>query len=159
MANRGVSQSIALVILIFAVSILVPSVILSLESPQDNTFSQDVGDRTVITGDLSSRITSITNQDGVNVSMFDRKSGEFNSTGELLPGETATVRLEGEDINVTVVDVFTTNTAVIRYVYPVYIGWPEGAGLIADTAPQLILLSTVLFAAGLLAFITRGIGK
>lgn len=152
----GVSAALGMIFIILGVSVVVPGVILNLESPQTSAFSQDTNQRTVITGDVSSTVTAISNQDEVNVTLFDRKSGEANSTGPLMPGNSADVRLEGEDINVTVIDVFSTDEAAIKYVYPLYIGWPDGADQIVRQTPLIILLSTIVMLVGLM-FTVQGV--
>lgn len=148
--SDGVLAAVGMIFLILGLSVLIPGVILNLESPQTSTFSQGVNERVVITGDVQSRVVEITNQQEVNVSMFDRKSGEFNSTGELLPGESTEITLEGEIVNITLVDTFGSDEAVLSYEYPLYIGWPEGSELIVQEAPLLILLATVVLLMGLL---------
>jgi len=152
--KRSFQASIGMIFIVLGVSVVVPGVIVNLESPQSSTFTQGVNERTVITGDVSSQVTLISNQGEVNISMVDRKSGEFESTGELQPGESAILSFEGEDVNVTVVDVFGTSEAVVTYVYPLYIGWPDGADLVVRESPLLIMLSAVVMLTGLLFTVT-----
>lgn len=154
--SDGVLAAVGMIFLILGLSVLIPGVILNLQSPQTSTFSQGVNERVVITGDVQSRVVSISNQQEVNVSMFDRKTGEFNSTGALQPGDTAQVVLEGETINVSLVDTFATDEAVLSYEYPLYIGWPDGSELIVQEAPLLILIAAIVLLLGLL-FTIQGV--
>lgn len=146
----GISAALGMIFLVLGLSVVVPGVILNLENPQTNTFQQDESERTVITGDVSSTITEITNQDEVNISILDRKSGEFNSTGQLMPGDNATVAIAGQNITVTLVDVFDTQEAAVTYTYPLYIGWPDGSSEIVKSSPQIILLAGIVMLIGLL---------
>ncbi len=155
--STGMSAAFGMIFLILGVSVVIPGVIVNLESPQQRSFDQDVNERVVITGDVSSRVTQISNQQEVNVSMFDRKTGEFNSTGQLSPGENTTIRLDGENITVTLTDVFGQETAVVEYVYPLYVGWPDGADLVVKESPLIILLSAVIMLIGLLFTIQDGV--
>jgi hypothetical protein len=154
--SDGVLASVGVIFLILGLSVLIPGVVMNLQDPQTATYSQAVNERVVLTGDLQTRVTEITNQQEVNVSLFDRKSGEFNSTGQLTPGQTASVNVSNETINVTLVDTFGNAEAVLSYVYPLYIGWPDGAHLIVQEAPLLILLATVVMLLGLL-FTVQGV--
>ena len=152
--KQGFKAAIGMILIVFGVSTVVPGIILNLESPQTSTFAQEENERTVITGDVSSQVTEITNQQEVNVSLCDRQTGEFTSTGEMNVGQTVTVQLEGENINITLVDTFSNVEAVLSYEYPLYIGWPDGADLIVDESPLLILLSSVVLLVGLLFTVT-----
>jgi len=150
----GLQAALGMVFLVLGVSVVVPGVILNLENPQSTTFSQEVNERVVVTGDVSTQVTVISNQQEVNVSLFDQKTGEFNSTGQLQPGDSATVRLEGQDVNVTLIETFGTDEAVLAYTYPLYIGWPAGADLIVRESPLLIMLSAVVMLVGLMFTVT-----
>jgi len=154
--SDGILASVGMIFLILGVSTLVPGVIVNLESPQETTFTQAVDERTVVTGDLSSQVTSISNQQEVNTSLVDRKTGEFNSTGTLQPGDTTNVTISGENVTVSLIDTFGTDEAVLTYEYPLYLGWPDGASLIVSEAPLLILLATVVLLLGLL-FTVHGV--
>ena len=154
--SDSVLAAVGAIFLILGLSVLIPGVILNLESPQETTFTQAVNDRTVITGDVSSQVTIITNQQEVNISIVDRQTGNFNSTGQLTAGETANVTIAGQNITVSLVETFGTEEAVITYEYPLYIGWPDGAHLIVQEAPLLVLLATVVLLLGLL-FTIQGV--
>jgi hypothetical protein len=154
--SDGILASVGMIFLILGVSTLVPGVIVNLESPQKTTFTQAVDERTVITGDLSSQVTVISNQQEVNASLVDRKTGEFNSTGQLTPGDTTNVTIDGKNVTVSLIETFGTNEAVLTYEYPLYLGWPDSASLIVSEAPLLILLATVVLLLGLL-FTVHGV--
>ena len=147
--SDGVLASVGMIFLILGLSTFIPGLIMNLEDPQSATYSQAVNERVVLTGDVQSRVTLISNQQEVNVSLFDRKTGEFNSTGELTPGDTAMVGLSNQTIEVTLVDTFGNDEAVLSYTYPLYIGWPDGAHIIVEEAPLLILLAAVVMLLGL----------
>ncbi len=95
-----------MIFLILGVAVLVPGVIMNLESPQERTLDQDIDARVVITGDLTSRVTTITNQGEINVSVFNKKNGAFRSTGTLAQGENATLVFPGGNVTVTNVNTF-----------------------------------------------------
>ena len=154
--SDSVLAAVGMIFLVLGVSSLVPGIIVNLENPQETTFAQEVNERVVITGDVSSQVTTITNQQEVNVSLFDRKTGEFNSTGILQPGDSADVRLEGQNVTVALVETFGSNEAVITYTYPLYIGWPDGASLIVRESALLVLLATVVLLLGLM-FTIQGV--
>ncbi len=148
--STGTSAALGMIFLILGISVVIPGVIVNLESPQQRSFDQNVNERVVITGDVSSRVTQISNQQEVNISMFDRKTGDFDSTGQLSPGENATLEIDDENITVTLTDVFGQETAVVEYIYPLYVGWPDGADLVVKESPLIILLSAVIMLIGLL---------
>jgi hypothetical protein len=154
--SDGVIAAIGMIFLILGLSVLIPSVIVNLENPQSTTFTQFEAERTVITGDVNSQVTQITNQDEVNITVLDKKTGEIASTGLMNEGDTVTLQFEGQDFNVTLLEVYGNYAAITTYEYPLYLGWPDGASLIVSEAPLLIILATVVMLLGLL-FTIQGV--
>jgi len=141
---EGTLAAVGMIMTIVAVSVVIPGLFIALDNPQTTAFEQAQAERIVITGDLSSQVTQITNQQEVNVTFLDRKTGETASTGQMQIGDTVSVTIEGETINVTLKDTLNTDAAVLVYEYPLYIGWPDGSEVIVKNMPDLLIIATLV---------------
>jgi hypothetical protein len=151
------SAVVGMMIVIVGLSVFVPAVFTNLENPQSTTYDQDLENRVVITGDVNAEITSLTkNQNTINVSVWDVRTGDTNFTGQIGVGQQATVVIDGENITVKNEQVFTDTQALVTYTYPLYVGWPPGAHVIVEESPLFITLGGVMLLAGVILLLLRG---
>lgn len=150
MANRsnGFQAGIGMVLILLAVSIIVPSLFLATETPQTNTFEQRELVRETLTGEVSTEVIQVTNQEEANITVLNRRDGSIANSGTLAEGENTTVMISGEQINIELVSVVDPENVLVRYTYPLYLGWPSGAETIIKNITDIIILSTVIMLIG-----------
>ncbi|AAQ13738.1 hypothetical protein [His 1 virus] len=137
-----------MVIILLGVSIVVPGLFLATETPQTNTFEQTELERATLTGEVSTEVTQVTNQEQVNITVLNRRDGTIDSTGELQVGESANLTISGETITVEIIDVIDTDNVLVRYTYPLYVGWPSGAETIITNIADIIIMATAVMIIG-----------
>lgn len=149
--ETGTVQVIGMIFILLSVSVLVPAIILNLENPQTTAFEQQESERYSLTGSVSARATDINDAQGyANVTLVNRKAGEFNSTGMIQEGETKKIMVGNESVNITLVNIGSETEAFFEYKYPLYVGWPDGAAVIVQNLTEIIMAMVVIFVAGTL---------
>lgn len=156
--SKNLSLLIGSILIIFSLAFFIPISFIALESPDTVSITQNEGEQVVLSANILTTATSISSsgQGSVNITVIDEDTGNTDSTGELLEGDSTDISINGDTITVTNEDVIDSNTALISYEYPLFIGWPDGAKTIVENIQFLIMFTAILLLIGVLILVMRG---
>jgi len=146
--SNSFQVGIGMVIILLAVSIIVPGIFLASETQQTNTFEQEELIRTTLTGEVSTEVTDVTNKNQANITLLNRRDGSYDSTGELEEGQSTNLTISDETIEVKLINAIDANNVLVRYSYPLYVGWPSGAETIITNIADIIIMATAVLVIG-----------
>lgn len=156
--SKNLSLLIGSILIIFSLAFFIPISFVALESPENVSITQTEGEQTVISANIISTLTNVdtSGQGSINVTVLNEDTGNSDSTGELPQGSSIDISIGGNTITVTNENIINSNTALISYEYPLFIGWPNGAKTIVENMQFLIIFTAILFMIGVLILVMRG---
>lgn len=154
--SNAVSATVGMMLILVGLSVLVPALYFNLDNPQTTALDHELGQRTVITGDVNAELSAVKpSQGSVNMSVWDRRTGDSDTTGELAVGSSANVTIAGQNITVTNKAILSDTRALVEYDYPLYIGWPDGSSVLVENTPLILMLAAVMLMVGIVLAVTR----
>lgn len=153
------SVAILVVLAITVLGSLIPAIFIAKESPKEDSFTQTEGNELVFSANYIAIATNIDNsgQRPINVTVINEKTGNSNNTGILDEGDTTTITVDNNQINISNKDVIDQSTAIISYERPIYIGWPKGAKFIIDNISGIIIILLVVIIVATFSVLYGGI--
>jgi hypothetical protein len=149
MANKMVGVIIALVIGGILIGYLLPVGIGAVNSPTNETLTQDVGSTYgIASGQINTTVTSVTDGTDATVELEHVEDGTTESN-TVNVGSTTEYSLPGGDVNVTVSEANsgTPGNATVTYEYSEY-GWSDGAKSLYGLMPLFLVLVPLVVVVG-----------
>lgn len=151
--RSGVSLAVAVLVVAIMVAVTMPVALNNLSEPASTSFTGVSEGNTVdVAAGLNATLDNVTNSTSpstINVTVTDTDTGSTSSVTNLDEGNSSTVTLEGEDINVTNDNVSDGSTADFTVAYPIGYGWGSGAKSMFDLIPLFLMLAIVIFFVGI----------
>ena len=145
-----------MIIILLGVSVFTPALIVNTQEAQTNSQTQTLNGRTTVTGDVESYVVNVdSNQKEANITVVNKRTGEVNSTGSIGEGEYANLTFTNGYVNVSMIDVLSSDRVTVNYGYPLFLGWPDGSSVIISNTPLLMLLGIVMLLVGVLMVVMR----
>lgn len=143
--SAGLLAVVTVVVLALLAGLVLPISVNAIDE-SDTELEQNESETYTVTIDLETTANTIDDtSDDVTVTLEDADTGDSDSA-TIDEGNTSTLTVEGEEIDVTVEAVQDGTTATLSYTYPTTYGWPDTIGTLFGLLPEL-LIATVLTAA------------
>lgn len=155
MSNKLISLALFLGVATLVVAFVIPAMASAPGEPINETSQLDVGDTAEFEGSFSLTVDDVDQgAEEVTVTLVDLDSNESNGT-TINEGETESLEVAGETVDVTVVEILDTDSAILGVSYSSTYGWSDGASLFADQMDVLVTLMGFLLMAAFVMGVVR----
>jgi len=148
-----IGKGIAIVIAIAGIAMLLAFIIPAIQTGQDQlrteTFGQTESDTVFITSSLAGTLNSVSSSGtAINVTVFDFQGDDSQTISGLSEGQTQSITIANQTINVTNVEKLSNQGAIIAYQYPVDFAWGSITVALYAIIVMLLLIMVLIYIIG-----------
>lgn len=157
--NTSFFAIILIILIIGFMAFLIPAIFISYQGPSTTIEIQSEGESIQLGKGLEARLDNVyDNQKSINVTIIDSKHDTIKSKNNISVNSTISIS-NIHNMNITNRKKVSNSKSVVKYEYPVFHAWPNGAKFIVKRINLFILISLIsmIIIIMLLAFSKGGI--